>query len=145
MTTVSTLRINLLRLFYLVLVIGIGLELQVWSKMIHQVYAMRLDSGTVVCMLFALSLLSILGLRYPLKMLPLLFWELTWKASWLISVALPHWLRGQWSKDLGATTFAVGMIVIFVPLVPWTYVFEHYAKMPGDRWWRSATSVPAGS
>jgi hypothetical protein len=37
------------------------------------------------------------------------------------------------------------MIVIFVPLVPWTYVFEHYVKQPGDRWWRSATSVPAGS
>jgi hypothetical protein len=145
MKTISTLRINLLRLFYLVLVIGIGLEMHVWSEMIHQVYSMKLASGTVVCMLFALSLLSILGLRYPLKMLPLLFWELTWKASWLISVALPHWLRGQWSKDLGATTFAVGMIVIFVPLVPWTYVFEHYAKKPGDCWWRSAASVAEGS
>lgn len=136
MKTMSTLRLNLLRVFYLVLVIGIGLEMHVWSKMIYQVYSMRLDSGTVICMLFALSALSILGLRYPLKMLPVLFWELTWKASWLLSVALPHWLRGQWNKDLGITTFDVGMIVIFVPLVPWSYVFEHFVKKPGDPWWR---------
>jgi hypothetical protein len=142
MTTMSTLRLNLLRVFYLVLVIGIGLGMHVWSKMIDQVYSMRLDSGTVICMLFALSVLSILGLRYPLKMLPVLFWELTWKASWLLSVALPHWLRGQWSKDLGTTTFDVGMIVIFVPLVPWSYVFEHFVKKPGDPWWRHPAANP---
>ena len=144
MKTISTFRINLLRLFYLVMVFGIGLEMHIWPEMINQVYSMGSDSGIVVCMLFALSVLSILGLRYPLKMLPVLFWELTWKASWLISVALPHWLRGQWSKDLATTTFDVGMIVIFVPLVPWTYVFEQFVKQPGNRWWRSAGSVPEG-
>lgn len=144
MKALSTLRINLLRLFYLVLVIGIGLEMHVWSRMLYRVYSMQLDAGTVNCMLFALSVLSILGLRYPLKMLPVLFWEITWKVSWLLSVALPHWLRGEWSQDLGATTFAVGMIVIFVPLVPWSYVFEQYVRKPGDRWWRP-TSIPASS
>lgn len=138
----STLRLNLLRVFYLVLVIGIGLEMHVWSKMIYQVYSMQLDSGIVICMLFALSVLSILGLRYPLRMLPVLFWELTWKASWLLSVALPHWLRGQWNEDLGITSFNVGMIVIFVPLVPWSYVFEQFAKKPGDPWWRRPTANP---
>lgn len=142
MTTMSTLRLNLLRVFYLVLVVGIGLGMHVWSKLIYQVYSMRLDSGTVICMLFALSVLSILGLRYPLKMLPVLFWELTWKASWLLSVALPHWLRGQWSENLGITTFDVGMIVIFVPLVPWSYVFEQFVKKSGDPWWRHPTANP---
>jgi hypothetical protein len=136
------LRLNLLRLFYLVLVLGIGLDMHVWSKLIYQVYSMKLDSGIVICMLFALSVLSILGLRYPLKMLPVLFWEFTWKASWLLSVALPHWLRGQWSKDLGATTFAVGTIAIFLPLVPWSYVFEQYVNKAGDPWWRHAAMTP---
>jgi hypothetical protein len=134
MKTVSTLRLNLLRLFYLVLVIGIGLGMHVWSTMIHQVYSMEMDSGVKICMLFALSVLSILGFRYPLQMLPVLFWEFTWKASWLLAVALPHWLHGQWSKDLGANTFAIGMIAIFIPLVPWSYVFDHYVRKSGDRW-----------
>jgi hypothetical protein len=136
--TVSTLRLNLLRLFYLVLVVGIGLGLHVWSSVVSQVYSLSMDSGVKICMLFALSVLSILGLRYPLQMLPVLFWEFTWKASWLISVALPHWIRGQWSQDLGANTFAIGMIVIFIPLVPWSYVFENYVRKPGDRWWGPA-------
>ncbi len=143
MKTLSTWRINLLRVFYLVLAVGIGLEMHVWSKMLHRVYSMRLDSGTVICMLFALSVLSILGLRYPLKMLPVLFWEITWKISWLLSVALPHWLNGQWSRDLGITTFDVGAIVIFIPLVPWPYVFEQYVKRPGDPWWRHAPTPRA--
>ena len=124
MKTVSTLRLNLLRLFYLVLIIGIGFGMHVWSMMIHQVYSMEMDSGVKICMLFALSVLSILGLRYPLQMLPVLFWEFTWKASWLLAVALPHWLRGQWSKDLGANAFAIGMIAIFIPLVPWRTAFS---------------------
>jgi hypothetical protein len=134
MKPVSTLRLNLLRVFYLILVLGIGLGMHVWSMMIHQVYSMEMDSGVKICMLFALSILSILGLRYPLQMLPVLFWEFTWKASWLLAVALPHWLRGQWSQDLGANTFAIGMIAIFIPLVPWSYVFEHYVRQSGDRW-----------
>lgn len=142
MNTLSPLRLNLLRVFYLALALGIGLEMQVWSKMIYQVHAMRLESGVVICMLFALSALSILGLRYPLKMLPVLFWEMTWKASWLLSVALPNWLQGHWSKDLAATTFAVGMIVIFVPLVPWSYVVDQFVNQPGDPWRRQPATKP---
>lgn len=109
------------------------MEMLVWPKMIYQVYSMEIEFGDRSCMLFALPLLCIVGFRYPLKMLPLLFWRLTWKDSWLINVALSDWLRGQRSRDLGATTFAVGMIVISAPLVPWTYVFDHHPKEPGDR------------
>lgn len=150
MRTLSTLRLNLLRVFYLVLVIGLGM--QVWpaiidlagSMQIHamQVSSIHVDAGVVTCMLWALSTLSILGLRYPVQMLPLLLFEITWKAAWLVTVALPHWLRGQWSPELGSTTFAVGLIVIFIPLVPWTYVYECYLKKPGDRWSRAGNFVP---
>ena len=134
MKTISTLRLNLLRLFYLVLALGIGLGMHVWSMMIHQVSSMAMDTGVKICMLFALSILSILGLRYPLQMLPVLFWEFTWKASWLLAVALPNWLHGQWSKELGANAFPIAMIAIFIPLVPWSYVFERYVKRSGDPW-----------
>lgn len=132
MNTVSTLRLYLLRVAYLVLIVGLGL--QVWPEIIFRVYSMKIDSGVVVCMLWALSVLSILGLRYPLKMLPLLLFELTWKSAWLLTVALPHWMRGQWNKDLASTTFAISFVVIFIPLIPWSHVFEQYVKKSGDRW-----------
>jgi hypothetical protein len=35
--------------------------------------------GVVRSVLAAVSLLAVLGIRYPLKMLPLLFFELVWK------------------------------------------------------------------
>ena len=139
MNTISTFRLYLLRAAYLVLIIGLGM--QVWPAVIDHVYSMKIDSGIVTCMLWALSVLSILGLRYPLQMLPLLLFEITWKTAWLLTVALPHWLSAQWNQDLASTTFAVSLVVIFLPLIPWAYVFEHYVRKPGDRWGRSAATA----
>jgi hypothetical protein len=145
MNTISTLRLYLLRAAYLVLVIGLGV--QIWPALIDQVWpglmshSMQVDSGTATCMLWALSVLSILGLRYPLQMLPLLLLEITWKAAWLLTVALPHWIRAQWNQDLASSTFAVSLVVIFLPLIPWQYVFEHYVRKSGDRWGRGAATA----
>lgn len=50
MRTLSTFRLNLLRVFYLVLVIGLGLD--IWPTMIHGVYSMPVDSGALTCMLW---------------------------------------------------------------------------------------------
>ena len=79
----------------------------------------------------------------PVQMLPLLLFEVAWKMAWLLAVALPHWLRGEWNRELGSMTFAVGLIFVLIPLVPWSYVFECYVKQPGERWRRRAVSVPA--
>lgn len=143
MRTVSALRLNMLRAAYLVLIVPLGM--MVWPQIVFHVYSMKIDSGIVICMLWALSVLSLLGLRYPLQMLPLLLFELTWKTAWLVSVALPHWMRGVWNKDLASTTFAVSLVVIFVPLIPWSYVFENYVKRNGDRWRGERAANPAAT
>jgi hypothetical protein len=140
MNKISTLRLYLLRAGYLVLVIGLGM--QIWPQIVGPVYSMKIDSGLVTCMLWALSVLSIPGLRYPLQMLPLLLFEITWKAAWLLAVALPHWVRAQWSQDLASMTFSVSLVVIFLPLIPWSYVLDQYVKKSGDRWVRNAAAAP---
>lgn len=68
-------------------------------------------NSVVAAMLGGLSLLAVLGLRYPLQMLPILLFELAWKAIWLTMVALPLWTAGQ--LDARTTSTVVDC------LMPW--------------------------
>ena len=135
MNDVSLLRLYLLRAMYLLVVVGLGIVL--WPGMIAHAKPWELNRGVVNCMLGAFSLLCALGLRYPLQMLPVLLWELAWKALWLFMVALPAWLSGNMDAATMGTAIDC-LLVVLVPLViPWGYVIRHYVRKDGDRW-RSA-------
>jgi len=131
-TEVSTFRLYLLRGAYLL--IAVGLAVEIWPAMAGRVSSMELQQGTVTCMLWAMSVLALLGVRYPLRMLPLLFFEMVWKSAWLITVALPRWSNGQ--MDYGTTQSAIACLmgVIFPLVIPWRYVIENYLTAVGDRW-----------
>lgn len=86
-------------------------------------------------MLAAVTALCLLGVRYPLQMLPLLILELFWKSLWLAVVAVPIWSAGTiMDADTWDTANACLMGGIFLIAIPWPYVFAHYVKKPGDRW-----------
>jgi hypothetical protein len=91
--------------------------------------------GVVNSMLLALVLLAVLGLRYPLKMLPFLFWEIAWKATWILAVALPARQRQTMDADTWDTTFACLISVIFLFVMPWDDVWLNSVAARGDRWW----------
>jgi hypothetical protein len=129
---VSLFRLYLLRALYLLIIVGLGIE--VWPGVIHHEKPWELMEGVVQCMLTAFSALSVLGLRYPLQMLPLLLWELVWKSIWLIVVALPLWSSGQMDESTWATASACLLVVIVPFAIPWRFVFAHYVKNRGDRW-----------
>jgi hypothetical protein len=129
-TDVALWRLYLLRAGYLLIAVGMGM--QIVPAFLHH-GPWTLYHGVMNAMLLALVLLSVLGLRYPLKMLPLLFWEMTWKATWLLSVALPAWQAGKMDADISDTTFACLMSVIFVIIVPWDYVWRNFVAARGDR------------
>jgi hypothetical protein len=133
MTEVSTFRLYLMRAAYLLLVVGLGLT--VWPGVIHHEKPVELMDGVVSSLLGAVSLLAVLGLRYPLQMLPLLLFELVWKSIWLIAFALPLWSAHQINAETWETVKACLMgIVIFPVVIPWRYAFANYVKKPGDRW-----------
>ena len=50
-----------------------------------------LKHGDTFGLLAGIQVLAMLGIRYPLKMIPLLLFELVWKAVWLVTIALPLW------------------------------------------------------
>ncbi|HET6627939.1 MAG TPA: hypothetical protein VFG63_16220 [Nocardioidaceae bacterium] len=127
-------RVNLLRVGYLVM--GGGLAIRKWPLLFdHEQWGLM--EGTVQCMLVAMSVLALLGLRYPVRMLPILLFEVAWKLTWLGVVALPLW----WDDNLeGATrtqTDAVLWVVIIIAVIPWGYAFKQYVRAPGDPWRRS--------
>lgn len=132
MTQVSLLRLYALRATYLLLVVGLGIE--IWPGIIHHEKPWELMQGVVSCVLGAVGALAILGLRYPLQMLPLLLFELVWKSIWLVVVALPLWSAHQMDADTWETAAACLMGVIFPLVIPWPYVLSNYVKKPGDRW-----------
>lgn len=130
---VSVFRLNLLRAMYLL--IGVGLILSVWPGVFSSI-GRTADSHTVVgAILVSFSLLALLGLRYPLKLLPILIFELIWKSLWLLGFSLPAYLSGSMDEYAAGTTFACALGVILTPLViPWRYVVSEYVKAKGSNW-----------
>lgn len=90
----------------------------------------------------ALFTLSGLGLRYPLKMLPLLFMQLFYKSVWLIAVALP--LRSA-ARSLDLTDGMIIGVVLDLIVIPWPYVLATYVKEPGSRWRTQARTIAASN
>jgi len=140
---VSTFRLYTLRAMYAFT--AIGLLLARWPAIVNPPAGIS-NAGTVVAMfLGALSILAVVGIRYPVKMLPLLFFELLWKVMWVVAWGLPLWSTQQLTPDGEQTLISNLVGVVLVPLaIPWGYVFKQYVKAPGDRWGRRPTlSAPS--
>ena len=100
--------------------------------------------SVVGSVLAAVTLLAVLGLRYPLAMLPLLFFEFLWKSIWVLQFGLPLWSAHHLDPNTAETLIACLMGVVLVPLVtPWGYVLKHYLKAPGNQWGKQVTSRTA--
>ena len=141
MAEVSVFRLYLLRAAYL-LVAG-GLVMMVWPSILSHSRSWPLMSGVVSCLLAGVSILAAFGIRYPLRMLPVLLFELIWKTIWLVSVALPLWMAGEIDPKTWSTVVDTLVGVILMPIViPWGYVWAHYVKAPGDPWTRAQPPAP---
>ena len=138
MPHVSLFRLYSLRAVYLI--IALGLALVVWPGVLSHAEPWGLSQGVVKCMLTAFSLLCIIGIRYPLQMLPVLLWEMSWKSLWLLLVALPAWQAGAMDDSIVATAFECAVAVIIPLAMPWRYVFAHYIRKDGDRWRATAAA-----
>jgi hypothetical protein len=127
---ISLWRLYLLRFGYLLIAAGLG-NIMVPAFLHHGPWT--LDHGLKNAMLLALATLCVLGLRYPLKMLPVLFFEMAWKGYWLAFIALPAWQSGTLDANMRDAVFSVSFVVIYLVIVPWDYVWRNYIVAPGDR------------
>lgn len=126
---VSLLRLYILRAMYLVLVVGLG------AMIVPEILSHEPTSrGVIPALLGAVWLLAFLGLRYPLEMLPLLMFELAWKAIWMGFYGLQQWASGRYPPTFAEDFFNIAFGAVLLLVIPWAYVWRHYVKRPGAPW-----------
>jgi hypothetical protein len=114
---------------YTIVVAGLfGLGIIVVPEMIKSKFTWPVEEpvafGIIGSVYMAFGLLSILGLRSPLKFTPVLLLQLCYKSIWFIGVVLPLWATGHFPSYAMPTviifaTFIVGDLIA----IPFSYVF----------------------
>ena len=85
--------------------------------------------GIVGSVYVAFGLLSILGLRSPLKFVPILLMQLCYKLVWFIGVLVPLLVTAHFPS------YAISMVIIFATFIigdlvaiPFSYIFAKESK-----------------
>ena len=129
---VSLLSLYLLRAGYLLM--AVVLCLVIWPMVLVHSSAFALSDGVRTALLAGLGVMALLGLRYPLQMLPILLFEFVWKAIFLVGFAWPLWSAHRIDDAVAADVNGCFLQAIIIPLIPWRTVFAHYVVRAGDRW-----------
>ena len=125
-------RLNIMRFGYAFM--GVGLAIVKWPILVQNAPSLPVFEGVVACLLTAMSLLAFLGLRYPVRMLPILLFEVIWKVIWIAAVAVPHLVADDIDAATRAVLFNCSLVVIIIAVIPWPYVWRRYVRATGDAW-----------
>ena len=128
----SVRRLNVMRIGYAVM--GVGIAVRNWPLLVNRSEPWPLYEGVTKYMLVAMGLLALLGLRYPVKMLPILLFESAWKLLWLGAVAVPLWIADGMDTATAEVAGAALWVVIILAVIPWRYVFTQYVVNRDDSW-----------
>lgn len=127
----SPTRLNLVRAGFLLMFVG--LVLVKWP-LLPRAHELPLYEGVTLCLLTAMSLLALLGLRHPARMLPLLVFETLWKVLWLGLVALPRTVTGNVDAATSQLIVNCSFVVFIIAVTPWRHVWRTFVRGQGERW-----------
>jgi hypothetical protein len=113
------------------LLMGVGLALVRWP-LLPEAHTLPLYEGVTLCLLTALSLLAFLGLRHPVKLLPLLLFETIWKLLWLGLVALPRAVSGTLDAAMTDVVVSCSLVVVIIAATPWRFAWRTYVTAVSD-------------
>lgn len=119
------LQLYLMRALYLLTFVSLAFDN--WSTIFFPSEQLNTLDGVAISFWASYSLLMGLGVRYPLKMLPMLLLQLVYKSAWIIGVYLPAKSAGLLNSDIEAF-FRICVIAIIIDLIiiPWRYTFNTY-------------------
>jgi hypothetical protein len=140
MSEVSTVRRYLLRAMYVFMFAGLAIFKL--PGIFNPPENLSTTGSVVLSVLGAIALLAVLGIRYPVKMLPLLLFELLWKIIWVLAYGLPLWYTQRLAPDARDILINCLVGIVLVPLVmPWGYVFKQFVQAPGEPWGKQVTVI----
>jgi hypothetical protein len=127
---VSKFRFYLLRFYYALNALFLGAL--TWAEIFTHHGLWQPLPGVAFSFWAAFSTLAILGILHPLKMIPLLLVQFSYKLIWLIIVAYPLWsanhLTGSSAQELTDINFKG--VVADLLVIPWPYVLKNYILKP---------------
>lgn len=122
-------RLYAMRLVFLLTFIGLAPG--AWQEIITPSETLEAYYGVTVSFWAALSILSILGFLYPIKMLPLLLLQFSYKLIWLLGVGLPLWQQDALEGGAKELAMANGIgVVLDLVVIPWIYAVKKYLVKP---------------
>jgi len=122
---VPKINIYLLRLLFILMLVFLGKES--WTTIFTHKGTWNPMNAMAWCIWASYSLLSILGIIHPLKMLPIVMLEILYKVIWLILVAYPLWSSNQLAGS-PAEEMTYSFLYVILPIIamPWRYFFKKY-------------------
>src|SRR5580698_8154700 len=122
---VPRINIYILRLMFLLMIVFLGKDS--WTHIFTFTGQWNPTNAMAWCIWAAFSVLAILGILHPLKMLPIVMLEIFYKVLWLIIVAYPLWKSNQLiGSPAESMTYAFVWVLLPVVAMPWRYFFRNY-------------------
>jgi len=121
-------RVHCIRFNFLLIAVVMGAY--AWYRLLFESADVPVPQTLARAMLAGLALMSFLGVRYPIQMLPLMLYELVWKTVWIVLIAFRAWLAGKWTADIEALFHDCLGIVFAYLFMPWRYVWARYVVQP---------------
>lgn len=117
---------------------GVLFSITIWPNLIAGWGGFDPMTGVAMAFWGALSALALFGVRFPVKMLPILLMQFTYKLIWIAAVGLP--LQASGELDASAQElFTANLIGVAIDAIaiPWLYVLKTFVvgifATPQDR------------
>jgi len=125
MSQIGKVRLASLRVFYFL--VGVSFVFLTSLNSIYNQIGIGSLESIIKSVLFAVSLLALVGVFQPLKMLPLLFFSVFWKCILLVAFVIPSYSSGELDDGLKIILLPilVGLLVTII-VIPWKYAINNF-------------------
>ncbi|GEM_PF-1405383 len=120
-------RLHLMRLLFFVNFIGLVGDS--WSSILFPHDQLDALSGVAMSFWAGFSVLNLLGVRFPLKLLPILLLQLLYKAAWILGTYLPARNHGLLNEEYQSFFWiCIAGIVLNLLIIPWPYFYRNFLQ-----------------